>query len=265
MDILEKIIQHKKDELLLLKNKTSIKQLKYYRHYNKIVPSFYSHLIAANSNGIIAEFKRRSPSKGVINGKAAVDDIIPGYTDSGVACISILTDTVFFGGNNDDLMRGRDLSQLPLLRKDFIIDSYQIYEAKAIGASAILLIAAILDKEQLKEFAALANALGMEVLLEIHDEKELGHINSYIQMVGINNRNLRNFEVDIQLSLQLASQLPSGILAVAESGISSVDDYLMLRQAGFRGFLIGEQFMKQPDPVLTCKDFCESIRMRETN
>ncbi len=265
MDILEKIIQHKKEELLLLKKKTTIKQLKYYRHYNKAVPSFYSHLTAAESNGVIAEFKRRSPSKGAINGKAVVDGIIPGYTDSGVACISILTDTAFFGGNNDDLTQGRDLSQLPLLRKDFIIDSYQIYEAKAIGASAILLIAAILDKEQLKEYAALANALGMEVLLEIHDEKELDHINSYIQMVGINNRNLRNFEVDIQLSIQLASQLPSGILAVAESGISSVDDYLMLRQAGFRGFLIGEQFMKQPDPVKACKDFCDSIRMHEIN
>jgi len=260
MNILETIIARKKEEVDTAKKNVSLKQLEYYRHYNANVPSLTESILKPGANGIIAEFKRKSPSKGDINAAAKVENIIPGYENAGVAGISILTDSDFFGGKKDDLTKGRDLCSLPIIRKEFIIDPYQIYEARAIGASAILLIGAILNKQQTLELASLANSLDMEVLFEIHNEKELDLLNNYINMVGINNRNLKTFDVDLEQSIRLANQLPDNMLPIAESGIASIDDYLYLRQAGFKGFLMGEYFMKTKDPAIACSNLCEKIK-----
>lgn len=260
MNILEKIVAQKKLEVAEAYERVSIKQLEYYRHFDRKVPSFSGALMEEGASGVIAEFKRQSPSKGAIHAGASVEKIVPGYEKAGASCISVLTDKEFFGGGNEDLTSARDLCSLPIIRKEFIIDPYQVFEAKAIGASCILLIGAILNKQQTLELASLANSLGLEVLVEIHEESELELLNSYIQMVGINNRNLKTFKVDIEQSMRLASQLPKGVLAIAESGISSPAQYFELRKAGFRGFLMGEYFMKNEDPAAACGDFCASIR-----
>jgi indole-3-glycerol phosphate synthase len=265
MNILETIVARKKEEVEAAKEKVSLKQLQYYRHYNEKVPSFTESILRAGGNGIIAEFKRQSPSKGHIHAGANVEDIIPGYARAGVSGISILTDGDFFGGHNNDLTKGRDLCDLPIIRKEFIIDPYQIYEARAIGASAILLIGAILNREQALELASLANSLDMEVLFEIHDEAELELLNSYVQLVGINNRNLKTFEVDLDQSIRLAGQLPDHMVPIAESGIGSAEDYFHLRAAGFKGFLMGEYFMKEENPAAACQSFCERINEKTTS
>jgi len=192
-----------------------------------------------NSTGIIAEFKRKSPSKGIIQAEAELTDVVSAYNES-AAGISVLTDEKYFGGTNDDLMEARDIVSIPLLRKDFIIDSYQLHEARAFGADVILLIAACLSKNEVKRFASIAKELELEVLLEIHTQEELEYICDEIDFVGINNRNLKTFEVNIQASLQLINQIPSGKICIAESGISQVDTILTLKAAGFKGFLIGE-------------------------
>lgn len=171
----------------------------------------------------------------------------------------MLTDAHFFGGRNEDLTTARDATSLSILRKDFIIDPFQVYEAKAIGASAILLIAAILTKEEAIDLGSLANYLGMEVLMEIHDESEIEKINIYVDMVGINNRNLKTFEVDLQHSVRLAQLLPANKPKVAESGIHSVTDLRFLKTHGFNGFLIGEQFMKTVNPGMACQQFISEI------
>lgn len=264
MNILEQIVARKKEEVKAAKEKVSLKQLEYYRHYNQNGPSFRESILKTGATGIIAEFKRQSPSKGDIHADASVEDIIPGYEKAGVSGISILTDTDFFGGHNNDLTRGRDLCQLPIIRKEFIIDPYQVYEAKAIGASAILLIGAILDRQQALELASLANALNMEVLFEIHHEAELDLLNNYVQLVGINNRNLKTFQVDLEQSIRLAQQLPNNMVPIAESGISSAEDYFHLRAAGFKGFLMGEYFMKHKNPAAACQVFCETIKEKIT-
>jgi indole-3-glycerol phosphate synthase len=264
MNILEIIVARKKEEVAAAKEKVSLKQLQYYRHYNEKGPSFKDSILKPGANGIIAEFKRQSPSKGDIHAGARVDDIIPGYAKAGVSGISILTDADFFGGHNNDLTRGRDLCQLPIIRKEFIIDPYQVYEAKAIGASAILLIGAILDRQQALDLASLASSLDMEVLFEIHDEAELELLNSYVQLVGINNRNLKTFEVDLEQSIRLAAQLPDAMVPIAESGIGSAEDYFHLRAAGFKGFLMGEYFMKERNPAAACQAFCETVKEKIT-
>ncbi|HHT99732.1 indole-3-glycerol phosphate synthase TrpC [Xiashengella succiniciproducens] len=263
MNILDKIVAHKRKEVEERAERVPLKQLEYYRHYDISRPSF-SKAIRESDTGIIAEFKRRSPSKGDINPGAVAAKVAPGYENAGAACMSVLTDSEFFGGNNDDLTSARDACSLPIIRKEFIIDPYQIYEARAIGASAILLIGAILDRRQTLDLATLANSLGLEVLFEIHEEKELDLLNSFIQLVGINNRNLKTFEVDIDQSMRLAARLPKEMLAVAESGISSPDEYIALREAGFKGFLMGEYFMKHSDPAAVCRDFCETVRSKIT-
>src|SRR5690554_3651703 len=262
MNILDKIVARKREEVAAAQAQTPLKLLQYYRHYDQKVPSFKAALLAQGATGIIAEFKRRSPSKGAIHAGAQVADIVPAYQKAGASALSILTDRDFFGGSDEDLAQGRDLSQLPIIRKEFIIDSYQIYEAKAMGASAILLIGAILTKAETLSFAKLANELGMEVLFEIHAEQEMEQLNDYIQLVGINNRNLKTFEVDLEQSMRLAAQLPSSIVPIAESGISSPNDYLTLKAAGFKGFLMGEYFMKNENPGTACIEFVKTIRSK---
>lgn len=262
MNILEKIVLNKRDEVALAKKDRSISQLKNSSYFQGEVPSFVSHILAENSTGIIAEFKRKSPSKGNINADARVNDVVPKYEKAGVAGVSILTDELFFGGTSSDLTLGREVCSLPIIRKEFIIDSYQIYEAKAMGASAILLIGAILTKAETLSFAKLANDLGMEVLFEIHAEQEMEQLNDYIQLVGINNRNLKTFEVDLEQSIRLAAQLPTSMVPIAESGIASPEDYITLKAAGFKGFLMGEYFMKNEDPGSTCMEFVAAVRSK---
>lgn len=222
--------------------------------------SLRSSLGEANATGIIAEFKRRSPSKGWFQqpdfnaapvGKA--------YQQGGASAISVLTDTEFFGGSLADLTEVKKAVEIPVLRKDFIIDAWQIAEASAYGADVILLIAACLSPEQVRILAAYARSLGLDVLLELHEESELGHICADTEIIGINNRNLKTFEVDIDRSLQMARKLPHHLIKVAESGITDVHTLLQFRGEGFSGFLIGEHFMKNTDPGLAFQQWVKNI------
>ncbi len=260
MTILDKITEHKRAEVEKAKKRVSLEELMDYALFSKPVPSLTEFLLNPEKSGIIAEHKRQSPSKGIINDKLDVRDVVRGYEGAGASAVSVLTDSEFFGGKNEDLIAAREEISIPILRKDFIIDPYQVYEAKAIGASAILLIAAILSPEESKELGALANYLGMEVLMEFHDETELNRMNPYVNAAGINNRDLKTFKVDLDKSAQLADNLPSGLPKVAESGISSPEDVKFLRSKGLTGFLIGENFMKTDDPGMACKEFIEKIK-----
>lgn len=222
--------------------------------------------LAASSSGIIAEFKRKSPSKGWLHPQAAVADIVPFYEKNGAAACSILTDSPFFSGSIGDLCKARSLVNLPLLRKDFIIDEYQVYQARVMGADAVLLIAACLAPQQCLELAELAHTLSMEVLLEIHNEAELAYVNSHIDMLGVNNRNLGTFHTDVENSFRLAEKIDEvtrnrhlAPLRVSESGISDPHTVTELRQAGFRGFLIGETFMKTGHPGDSLATFIKKV------
>ena len=209
--------------------------------------------------GIIAEFKRRSPSKGIINGNANVVEITKAYTKHGASALSVLTDEFFFGGSPDDLKNAR-VNEIPILRKDFVIDEYQISEAKSMGADVILLIAACLTAKQVKTLAKFAKSLQLEVLLEIHAEDELDHVCDETEIVGINNRDLKTFTVDIERSLKMARKIPTDKIKVAESGISSVENILLFKQNGFSGFLIGENFMKAEDPAIAFASFVNKLK-----
>lgn len=211
--------------------------------------------LASSPSGIIAEFKRKSPSKGWLYPGAVIDEVVPAYEKNGASACSILTDTDFFGGSLSDLCRARSMVNLPLLRKDFIIDEYQLYQARVLGADAVLLIAACLTPDKCLELAELAHTLSMEVLLEIHSEEELEYLNPAIDMLGVNNRNLGTFHTDVANSFRLAEKLQTytgqqnlSPLLVSESGISDTGTITSLRETGFRGFLIGETFMKTGQP-----------------
>ncbi|MCC8142823.1 MAG: indole-3-glycerol phosphate synthase TrpC [Tannerellaceae bacterium] len=218
--------------------------------------------LASSGSGIIAEFKRKSPSKGWLHPGANVADVIPAYEQNGASACSILTDSEFFGGSLSDLHRARKLVNLPLLRKDFIIDPYQLYQARVMGADAVLLIAACLTPDECLQLAETAHTFSLEVLLEIHSEEELGHLNPHIDMLGVNNRNLGTFHTDIQNSFRLAKRMVEYTqdkaytpLLVSESGIADPATVITLRTSGFRGFLIGETFMKTNDPGKALADF----------
>lgn len=246
-DILDEIIEAKQQRLIEQKNAVGIDFLQ--QSLSEVLPTrSMRESLEKSSSGIIAEFKRKSPSKGWIKENANIESIIPSYEKNGASALSILTDTPFFGGNIKDIKTARPLSNLPILRKDFIIDEYQLYQARSIGADAVLLIAAALTIDNCNYLAKVAHELGLEVLLEIHQEKELKYLNEYIDMVGVNNRNLGTFHTDIENSFRLASQLPENILLVSESGISSPETIIKLREVGFKGFLIGETFMKTESP-----------------
>ena len=263
MTILDKIIEYKRVEIEKAKKSVSLDELMRSPHFDKPVPSLSEFLLNSEKSGIIAEHKRRSPSKGVINDTLKVEDVVSGYEKAGASAVSVLTDKEFFGGDTDDLLRAKEVLSIPILRKDFIIDQFQIYEAKAIGASAILLIAAVLSPEEAQRLGKLANDLGMEVLMEFHDESELDRMNGYVNAAGINNRDLKTFKVDLQKSVELAEKLPAGIPKIAESGISSPDDVKFLRSKGFSGFLIGENFMKTNDPGKACEEFVKIMTNTE--
>lgn len=254
MNILETIIEHKKEEVAQRKLDWPVAALENERFFNRETFSLKKFLLDSRKTGVIAEYKRKSPSKGIINNRDSVEAVTKAYFGYGASGISILTDREFFGGTLDDLVAARDNS-LPLLRKDFMIDEYQIIEAKAFGADVILLIAACLSPQQVKTLSATAKKLGLEVLLELHNESELEHICDTVDLVGVNNRNLKNFEVDLAHSVRLAQQIDDRFIKVAESGINDVKNIHYLKQHGFRGFLIGEYFMKQPSPMMAFKDF----------
>lgn len=262
MNILDTIIASKKTEVQTRQAAVSKAELEKRDLFIRPTLSLKQFLQDTTKTGIIAEFKRKSPSKGVINATANVQAVTGAYTTYGASGLSVLTDEQFFGGSSEDLMQAR-VNNIPILRKDFIIDEYQLIEARAIGADVILLIAANLTPKEVKQLAATAKKLQLEVLLEIHNEEELQHICDDVDMVGVNNRNLKTFEVDIQTSLRLIQQIPQNKLAVAESGISSVDAIITLRDAGFKGFLIGENFMKQPDPSIAFADFTQQLKAKK--
>ena len=259
MNILEEIIAHKRKEINLAKEQRPAEFLKESALFNRVPFSLDYFLQDSNNTGIIAEFKRRSPSKGIINEWAEPAAITKAYTENGAAALSVLTENHFFGGSNEDLARSR-LNEIPILRKDFIIDDYQVLEAKAIGADVILLIAACLTQERTGELADLARQLQMEVLLEIHNDEELGHICEAVNHVGINNRDLKTFTVDVKRSIELGDRIPIDKTRIAESGIDNVQMIRLFRQAGFRGFLMGEKFMRQVDPGRAFKEFVEELQ-----
>lgn len=260
MNILDNIIAAKRIEVEQKKELFPVEELKSLRHYHSTCNSLVSSLLAEGSTGIIAEFKRKSPSKGVINESVQIGPVVDAYDAHGAAGISILTDENYFGGSNDDITYARDIVSVPILRKDFIIEEYQIIEAKAIGASVILLIAACLSPKRTQELALFAKRLSLEVLLEIHNNDELEHICTEVDIVGVNNRDLKTFTVDINRSIELSEQIPADKIKISESGISDIDTIIRLRQYGFNGFLIGENFMKSPDPSIAFADFVNSLK-----
>jgi indole-3-glycerol phosphate synthase len=252
MTILDKIIAFKKKEVAKIRAEVPLKKLVESPNFNREVFSLEKSLLDLNSTGIIAEFKRQSPSKGIINDKVSIAEVTQGYLDANVAAQSILTDNSFFGGTILDLMEARVINQeKPILRKDFVVDGFQIVEAKAIGADVILLIASCLTPLELKNFGKLAIDLGLEVLDKIGD---LDH-----KIIGINNRNLNTFEVDLEHSIKLASQIPDSSIKVSESGISEPSIISGLKEYGFQGFLIGENFMKAENPGKACQEFINSL------
>lgn len=261
MNILDTIVAKKKIEVAAAKERISVEALTAQALFSRSTYSLCDFLQDEMRTGIIAEFKRKSPSKGIINATAEVEEVTTAYA-AAASGISVLTDTDFFGGSQDDLKKAR-IQQVPILRKDFMIDEYQVYEAKAMGADVILLIAACLTPDEVNQLGACAKGLGMEVLLEIHDETELIYISDMVDMVGVNNRNLKTFEVDINTSLRLIEQIPAGKPAIAESGISNVDTIVTLRKAGFAGFLIGENFMKEPQPSVAFTDFIDQLKAKQ--
>lgn len=261
MNILEAIIARKKVEVEERKASTPVEVLRQSELYARPRFSLKQFLLDENRTGIIAEFKRRSPSKGSINEHADVVEVTNAYANNGASCLSVLTDELFFGGSTDDLIKAR-INQIPILRKDFIIDEYQIEEAKSMGADVILLIAACLTSDEVKHLAAYAKQLGLEVLLELHAENELEHVCNETEIIGINNRDLKTFKVDIERSLRMAEQIPAGKLKVAESGISSIENILLFKKHGFKGFLIGENFMKEENPGEAFGKFVNELKLK---
>ena len=263
MNILDKIVEHKKREVEENKNFHPIKELEQGIYFSRQTVSLKKSLL--QQSGIIAEIKRKSPSKGVINPNVSVERISVGYIRAGASALSILTDKKFFGGSNEDLSLARDFNLCPILRKDFIIDPYQIIEAKSIGADAILLIAAVLHPTQLKELSAFAHSLGLEVLMEIHNEEELlSNLDAGVDLIGVNNRNLKTFELNVETSRQLSKLIPDTMIKVSESGIESPEVIIDLKRYGFKGFLIGQTFMQNNIPEEAAMDFINKLRRLES-
>jgi indole-3-glycerol phosphate synthase len=260
MEILKKITETKAGEVYRQKRRVTIEQLKRSQMFERQCNSLKSSLLHPDSSGIIAEYKLRSPSAGVISRINEVERVTGDYVRAGAAGLSVLTDLEYFGGTIDNLVKARKANQYtPILRKDFIIDKYQIYESKASGADVILLIAACLTKEKVKVLAEEAKSLGMEVIMEAHDSAELDMLNDFVDIAGINNRNLKTFKVDIETSVKLSGLIPDKYLKISESGISCPQNIIYLKEYGFKGFLIGENFMRSDEPGVSCKQFIEKL------
>ena len=260
MDILEKIIADKRREVALKKSIIPVSQLENSILFNSRTNSL-SKLLQNSSSGIIAEHKRKSPSKSTINSSFTVEEVVKGYQNAGVCGISVLTDMKYFGGSLEDLLLARASVTIPLLRKEFIIDEYQLIEAKAHGADVILLIAAVLTRQEIKYLSEFAQSLGLEVLLEVHNEEELQKaIMPSLNMIGVNNRNLKTFEVSLSYSKELASLIPNEFVKISESGISNVEAVKELQQFGYQGFLIGENFMKTENAGFAASEFIKQLQ-----
>jgi len=265
MNILQKIRKHKEQEVAERKSLYPIKLLQKSLYYDSPVVSLSQYICREDKSGVIAEFKKKSPSEGFINQYADVEEISIGYMQSGASALSILTDEHFFGGSSADLKTARTYNYCPILRKDFIIDEYQIHETKSIGADALLLIAEILSGEEIERFTHLAHELELEVLMEIHNKAELKKIAEGIDVIGVNNRNLKDFTVDISHSEELFAKLPDDPVKISESGIRNEMDMIRLYNAGYEGFLIGTQFMKTPHPERACRLLIEAYMDEKKN
>jgi indole-3-glycerol phosphate synthase len=264
-NILDQIIAAKRKEVEERKSLYPVKLLEKSVFFASPCVSLRKYLLRSDKVGIIAEIKRKSPSRGTINKYVSVERTSIGYMQAGASALSILTDTEFFGGKNEDLSTARRFNYCPILRKDFTIDEYQVLEAKSIGADAILLLANVLEPARVRELAGFARSLGLEVLLEIREEKELEAINDSIDAVGVNNRNLKDFTVNTDQSFKLGSLIPDKFIKISESGISSAALVHELRAAGFRGFLIGETFMKHSRPEQACERFIKEVNEYKRN
>ena len=259
MKILDKIVEDKKIEINKLLSNSSISKLENSHLFSRKCISL-KESIKNNNSGIICEFKRRSPSNQNINYISSLSDVVSGYEEAGAAGLSILTNKKYFDGDILDIIDIRDISNLPILRKEFIISEYQVIEAKSIGSDAILLIASILSEEEIIGYSSLAKSIGLEVLLEIHSEDELYKISGDdIDIVWVNNRNLDTLEIDLNNSVELYGKIPSKFIKISESGISEVESILKLKEVGYNGFLIGEKFMKTRNPMESAHDFIKKI------
>lgn len=261
MNTLQKIIAYKTDEVAERKRLYPIDLLKQKIYFESKPVSLAAYITDEQKTGIIAEIKRKSPSEGDINPHISVEEVSIGYMQSGASALSVLTDSPSFGGSLKDLETARKFNYCPILRKDFMIDEYQVVEAKAHGADAILLIASAINRQTAERLADKAHELGMEVLLEIHNQHELdSHLGTYADLVGINSRDLKSFTTDLEVAKRLAAQIPDSYVKIAESGIKTPEDVLRLKVSGFQGFLIGTTFMKTAQPEKTCQRFSQQVR-----
>lgn len=261
MNILQQIAEYKKAEVAERQKLFPVEFLKQKLYYKSTPVSLKSYVMDETKTGIIAEIKRKSPSEGKINSHISVEEVSIGYMQSGASALSVLTDEPSFGGSLKDLEVARKFNYCPILRKDFMLDPYQVYEAKAHGADAILLIAAMIDKPLCQDLAQLAHELGMEVLLEVHNQEELdSHYGNYADLVGINSRDLKSFNTDLEVARKLANQLPTDVPKIAESGLKTPEDVVAMKRAGFDGFLIGTSFMKSSEPGKACQRFSQQVK-----
>lgn len=261
MTILDEINNHKRTEIANAKRRVSVEELTTSPYFKRKINSLKAALLAEGASGVIAEFKTKSPSKGVINDEAEASEITAAYIAAGASGLSVLTDDRFFGGSFDDLAKARWANpNAAILRKDFMLDPYQVYEARAHGADVILLIAESLSKSLLLELTQTAKEIGLEVLVEVHSAEELEKLNPLVDLVGVNNRNLKTFEVDVQTSVRLGELIPAQFVKISESGISNPESIAELRAAGYKGFLVGETFMKTNDPGRACQEFIQKLK-----
>jgi indole-3-glycerol phosphate synthase len=259
MNTLNKIIEHKRIEVKEREALYPIELLKKTNYFNSKTVSLSSYLKRPDKSGIIAEFKKQSPSAGVINKYLSVEKTSIGYMQAGASALSILTDKTFFGGSSEDLTIARKYNFCPILRKDFIINEYQLIESKSIGADAILLIAAVLTKEEIIDLTDKAHELGLEVLLELHAPDEIQKLYEKVDVVGVNNRDLNTMKIDVNQSMIMSDLLPKHMIKISESGIENIEVIQKLKTHGYQGFLIGSHFMKQPHPHLACKEFINEL------
>lgn len=264
MNILDQILDHKRKEVAERKALYPVKLLEQSLYFATPPVSMRKYIQREDKSGIIAEIKRKSPSKGVINAHVSVERTSIGYMQAGASAISVLTDKQFFGGSNEDLTTARKFNFCPILRKDFTVDEYQVIEAKSIGADVILLIAAALSPAEVKHLTSVAHSLGLEVLLEVHNREELeATLDTGADLIGVNNRNLKTFELSVEISKSLASLIPNEVVKVSESGIESPDTILELKKYGYEGFLMGQNFMQHSRPEEACRDFIDELREKE--
>jgi indole-3-glycerol phosphate synthase len=260
MNILDQIVARKKEEVASAKAKQSVNELEQKIGFTRETYALKDFLLDPSKTGIIAEFKRKSPSKGIINNSVTVEEVTTGYAAAGASALSVLTDHDFFMGHDDDLLAARKVNNIPILRKDFMVDEYQIIEAKSLGADIVLLIAACLSPKEILSFAKLAKSLGLSTLLEVHNQEELVQsLNPYLDVIGVNNRNLKDFTVSIDTSLTLAEIIPTEFLKISESAISNPETIKLLKSVGYNGFLIGENFMRTENPGKAMMDFVKEL------